>query len=66
MDLRSYLQVIRKNWWIILVATLLGVGGAFAINERTTAEYQSSVTFYVSTPSDVAVPNAFTWPLFRT
>jgi capsular exopolysaccharide synthesis family protein len=51
MDLRGYLRAVRKYWWIVLFVTLLGVGGAVIRNERATAMYSSSVTFFVSTPS---------------
>jgi capsular exopolysaccharide synthesis family protein len=59
MDLRSYLRIIRKNWWIILLLALLGVGGATAYNMTSTPQYESAVTFYVSTPTDAAGGNAF-------
>lgn len=51
MDLREYLRILRKNWWIVVAAAVIGIGGAILVNERAVPQYQSSVTFYVSTPS---------------
>lgn len=51
MDLRDYLRILRKNWWIVAFVTLLGVGGGLFVNFKAVPQYQSSVTFYVSTPS---------------
>lgn len=52
MDLQGYLGAIRKNWWIILVAIVLGLGLAAGVTAKATPRYQSSVTFFVSTPPD--------------
>ncbi len=60
MDLQSYLRILRKNWWLILIAAVLGTGGGVLINVEATPMYASSVTFYVSTPSDAAGGNAYT------
>jgi capsular exopolysaccharide synthesis family protein len=51
MDLRSFAQAIRKFWWLIVLITLLGAGGAIVITLNTAPKYASSVTFFVSTPS---------------
>lgn len=59
MDLQGYLRVLRKNWWIILIATILGAGAGVLMNLQATPKYQSSVTFYVSTPSDQAGTSAY-------
>lgn len=54
MDLRSYLRALRRNWWIVLLTTLLCGALAFFVAERTPRQYESSVTFFVSTPTDAA------------
>ncbi len=59
MDLQGYLRVIRKHWWIILITTVLGAGTGVLFNVRSTPLYESSVTFYVSTPSDQAGTSAY-------
>ena len=51
MDLRQLLTAVRKGWWIIAIAAALGVGGAFAYNLNAAPLYSSSVTFFVSTPT---------------
>jgi capsular exopolysaccharide synthesis family protein len=51
MDLRSFAHAIRKYWWLVLLVTLLGAGGATAMTVNTAPKYASSVTFFVSTPS---------------
>ena len=55
----GYVRTIRKNWWLILIAVVLGAVGGLLMTARATAMYQSSVTFYVSTPSDAAGGNAY-------
>ncbi len=50
MELRSYLQAIRKHWVLITVLTLLGAAGAAAAYALTPPTFSSTVTFYVSTP----------------
>ncbi len=59
MDFHTYLAVLRKNWWLILGCVLLGLAGAWFVNFRAVPVYQSSVTFYVSTPTDAAGGNAY-------
>jgi capsular exopolysaccharide synthesis family protein len=54
MDLGSYLRALRRNWWIVVLATLLGGSLAFLVAKNTPEKYQSSVTFFVSTPTDAA------------
>lgn len=51
MDLRRYLQAIRKNWWIVVVLVLAFSGGAYYYSKRQTPIYASHLTFYVGTPS---------------
>lgn len=50
MDLRQYVAALRKGWWIILVAAVLGTAGGAFINLRATPQYASTVTFFISTP----------------
>ena len=52
MDLRTYARALIRNWWIILLACALGIGAALAVTMTTAPRYQSSVTFFVSTPTD--------------
>lgn len=59
MDLRTYLHVLRKNWWLILVCAILGVAGGYFVTATTTPVYASRVTFYVSTPTEASGQNAY-------
>lgn len=59
MPLQTYLRVLRKNWWLVLIVAVLGAGGGYLYNAKATPLYQSSVTFYVSTPSDQAGTTAY-------
>src|ERR1700712_4463107 len=52
MDLRGYLRAIRKYWWIVLTFTVLGTAAGALIAYSSTPKYTSTVTFFVSTPSD--------------
>lgn len=50
--MQQYVTALRKGWWIIVLAGLLGLAGAFVINVQATPQYASSVTFFISTPTD--------------
>lgn len=52
MDLRQYGRALRKGWWIIGLCAVLGVGAAALFNLRATPQYASSVTWFVSTPTE--------------
>ncbi|MCC2034067.1 polysaccharide biosynthesis tyrosine autokinase [Microbacterium allomyrinae] len=49
MELTDYIRILRKNWLVIVVATLLGVGVAAAWSLTRTPEYTTSSTVFVST-----------------
>ena len=50
MDLRQYVAALRKGWWIIVIAIILGTAAGAFVNFRATPQYASSVTFFISTP----------------
>lgn len=52
MDLRQAVNAVRKGWWIVLVAMILGVAGAVGVTIKTTPQYASTVSFFVSTPTN--------------
>ena len=54
MDLRAYLRAVRKHWWMVLTAVLIGVGAAAALVARTPPTYASTVTFFVNTSAATA------------
>ena len=52
MDLHQYITALRKGWWIILVCAALGTGAAALVNVNATPQYASTVTFFISTPTE--------------
>ncbi|MFE9655046.1 polysaccharide biosynthesis tyrosine autokinase [Micromonospora sp. NPDC006431] len=63
MDVLSYLRLVRRHWWIVLVTVMVAVGAAALITVRTPPSYQGSVTFFVTTPSQ-GVTDAYQGGLF--
>lgn len=49
MELTDYIRILRKNWLIIVLATLLGVGSAAAYSLTRTPMYDAQSTVFVST-----------------
>ena len=52
MELRQYATALRKGWWIIVIAALLGGAAGVLVNLRATPQYASAVTFFISTPTE--------------
>lgn len=52
MDLRQYVHALRKGWWIIAVVAVLGLAGGLLATLRATPMYASTVTFFISTPTE--------------
>ncbi len=48
MTVRDYLRVLREQWLVLLLAILLGLGGAAAAFFLRPAEYTAKLTLYVS------------------
>lgn len=53
MDLKSFVQLLRKSWWIVLAGIVVGLLGGGASVLVTTPQYRAAVTFFVSTSSAV-------------
>lgn len=51
MVLRDYFNVLRKNWLIIIVSTLLLLGGAAAWTFTRTPQYEATTQLFVSVRS---------------
>jgi len=51
LELSDYLRVLRKRWRLVLLLPLLSVAAAAFVTSRATPQYQSTVQFFVSTPS---------------
>jgi len=54
MELRGYLRALRKYWWIVLTCLVLSVGAGVFVTLRAEPQYESSVTFFVQTPSETS------------
>ncbi|MGR6319349.1 polysaccharide biosynthesis tyrosine autokinase [Micromonospora soli] len=63
MDVLSYLRLVRRHWWIVLITVLVALGAAAVVTVRTPEKYQGSVTFFVTTPSQ-GVTDAYQGSLF--
>jgi len=51
LTLADYFLVIRKRWWLILIAVVSGVALAVTVNMTSTPMYQSRTSLFVSTIS---------------
>ncbi|GIF03805.1 polysaccharide biosynthesis tyrosine autokinase [Actinoplanes siamensis] len=63
MDLRDYIRVARKRWWLLLAAVLASAGIATLVTLRATPLYATSVTFFITTPN-TGVSDAYQGGLF--
>lgn len=51
MELQDYLRILRKNWWLIVTAAVLGAAVALAYSLLATPLYSTSAKVFVSTTS---------------
>jgi capsular exopolysaccharide synthesis family protein len=51
MNARSYARAIRKSWWIIIIAAILGAAVGYGYSKAQTKLYASHLTFWVATPT---------------
>lgn len=63
MDLRDYIRVARKNWWIAVVAVAVALGLATLITVQTPPQYATTTTFFITTPNN-GVSDAYQGGLF--
>jgi capsular polysaccharide biosynthesis protein len=47
MELADYTRILRKRWWIIVVAAVLTAGSAFVFSKLQTPVYKSSVQILI-------------------
>ncbi|NYF15542.1 capsular exopolysaccharide synthesis family protein [Microbacterium sp. AK009] len=55
MELIDYIRILRKNWLIIVVATLLGIGVAATYSLTRTPQYETQSTVFVSSQSGTSI-----------
>lgn len=46
MDLRTALSALRKRWWYVALALLVGLGIAVGLTAASSKKYQAAVTFF--------------------
>ncbi len=63
MDVRDYLRAVRRHWWMVVSAVVLGVGAGVGVTAMTPPEYAASVTFFVGTQTK-GVSDAYQGSLF--
>ncbi|WP_062292778.1 polysaccharide biosynthesis tyrosine autokinase [Demequina phytophila] len=71
MELQDYLRILRKNWILILLLTVLGAGAGLAYSMVATPTYAASSKVFVSTSggstvSDLATGNTFAQQRVKT
>lgn len=49
MELKEYLRIVRRNWLLIVVTTLLGLGVGLTVSLVQEPEYRAQSTVFVST-----------------
>ncbi len=51
MDLRVSLRAVRRHWWLVGACVIFGLAGARAVTALSVDQYATTVTFFVTTPS---------------
>jgi capsular exopolysaccharide synthesis family protein len=64
MDLRDYLNAIRKRWWFVAGSMAIAVGAAMLVTTLTPPRYAASVTFFISAQTKGGVSDAYQGDLF--
>jgi tyrosine-protein kinase len=57
VDLRDYLLLARRQWWIILGSAVVAVAGALAVTLQMTPQYTAAIKLFVSS-GDEQKPSA--------
>lgn len=54
MELREYLRILTKSWWMVVSLTLVGLLGAAGLSALVTPRYEATSNLYVSVRHDEA------------
>ncbi|WBP93003.1 P-loop NTPase [Mycolicibacterium neoaurum] len=60
----DYLRIFRRFWWVVLLATLIGVAVGYATMFMSTTQYSSTTRLFVTTQSGTSVGDAYQNNLF--
>ena len=64
MELRDYIRILRKRWWIIVVAVALTAGSAVAFSELQTPKYTSTAEIRIEPARpDLGLTQSIKWLL---
>lgn len=71
MELRDYLRILRRNWILILVMTVVGVAGGATYSLLQTPQYEATTKVFVSASSadsvsDLSAGNSYTQQIVRS
>ena len=57
MNLRDFIRVIRKNWWLILALVVASVGTAVVVCVLRTPEHEAKSVVFVSSQAGSSMPS---------
>jgi capsular exopolysaccharide synthesis family protein len=64
LDIKDYLRIFRRYWWVVVLAVLIGAGSGFATTRLMTPDYQSTARLFVATQHGTSVTDAYQNNLF--
>jgi non-specific protein-tyrosine kinase len=51
LELKKYIRLVWRWWWVVLVVAGIAAGGAYAIGKRTAPVYEASITLLINQAS---------------
>lgn len=57
MELKTYLAIIARRWWIILIALIGAIFAAYYVSQIIPPVYEATATFLVTTPMGGTISN---------
>lgn len=64
MEIREYLRIFARYWWVIVVLTVVGAAIGYATWQFQTREYESTATLFVATQNGSTATEAYQNNLF--
>ncbi|RRQ25852.1 polysaccharide biosynthesis tyrosine autokinase [Rhodococcus sp. Eu-32] len=64
MEIREYGRILRAGWWIVAVATVLGIVGGLVYSFVSAPQYQACARLFVTTEGGSSVGEAYQNNLF--
>jgi len=66
LEIKEYLRILSRYWWVIVVLAVIGGAIGWATWQFGTREYQSTSTLFVATQNGTTVTEAYQNNLFST